>query len=264
MPAPVARGGHETARVHRGFLAARRSRVRCRLPHSSPSCPELASSLLRIRNRSGASSAPDCASMATSRGQNIQFEFRSADGQLNLLRELADELVRLKVDIIVASQTPAVIAARQATTEIPIVMAPAGDPVATGLISSLARPGGNITGLSGTAAELGAKTLELLRRHAAVHAACGRPGQCSRSILQAFRRTNRARRPHPGHRNPNDHGPRRGGVRRSVCGDGQRAGGCRHGAGESPAQTRSRSGGETSSAGRRGRSGGPVVSREEA
>ena len=96
-------------------------------------------------------------------GQNIAFDFRSADGKLNLLRVLADELVRLKVDIIVASQTPAVTAARQATTEIPIVMAPAGDPVATGLISSLARPGGNITGLSGTAAELGAKTLELLR-----------------------------------------------------------------------------------------------------
>ncbi len=96
-------------------------------------------------------------------GQNIAFEFRSADGKLNLLRALADELVRLKVDIIVASQTPAVIAARQATSEIPTVMAPAGDPVATGLISSLARPGGNITGLSGTAAELGAKTLELIR-----------------------------------------------------------------------------------------------------
>ena len=96
-------------------------------------------------------------------GQNIQFEFRSADGQINLLRALADELVRLKVDIIVTSQTPALIAARQATSEIPIVMAPAGDPVAMGFISSLARPGGNITGLSGTATELGAKTLELLR-----------------------------------------------------------------------------------------------------
>jgi ABC-type uncharacterized transport system substrate-binding protein len=96
-------------------------------------------------------------------GQNIAFELRSADAKLNLLRALADELVRLKLDIIVASQTPAVIAARQATSEIPIVMAPAGDPVATGLISSLARPGGNITGLSGTSAELGAKTLELIR-----------------------------------------------------------------------------------------------------
>ena len=96
-------------------------------------------------------------------GQNIQFEFRSADGKPNLLRELADELVRLKVDIIVAHQTPAITAARQATTEIPIVMASAGDPVGTGLISSLARPGGNITGLSGAIAELGAKTLELIR-----------------------------------------------------------------------------------------------------
>jgi putative tryptophan/tyrosine transport system substrate-binding protein len=95
-------------------------------------------------------------------GQNITFEFRSADGKPNLLRALADELVRLKVDIIVASQTPAVTAARQATTEIPIVMT-AGDPVGTGLISSLARPGGNITGLSLTATETGAKTLELIR-----------------------------------------------------------------------------------------------------
>ncbi len=95
-------------------------------------------------------------------GQNIAFEFRSADGQPDRLRALADDLVRLKVDIIVARQTPAVIAARQATTEIPIVMT-AGDPVGTGLISSLARPGGNITGLSATSAETGAKTLELIR-----------------------------------------------------------------------------------------------------
>src|SRR5215468_3132530 len=96
-------------------------------------------------------------------GQTIQFVFRSAEGKPNLLRGLADELVQLKVDIIVASQTPAVTAARQATTEIPIVMAPAGDPVGTGLISSLARPGGNITGLSSTTAEFGAKILELIR-----------------------------------------------------------------------------------------------------
>jgi putative ABC transport system substrate-binding protein len=75
---------------------------------------------------------------------------------------LAAELVRLKVDVIVAYQTPSATAARQATTEIPIVMQ-AGDPVGTGLISSLVRPGGNITGLSNTVAELGAKTLELIR-----------------------------------------------------------------------------------------------------
>lgn len=96
-------------------------------------------------------------------GKTIQVELRAAGGKPDLLRGLADELVRLEVDIIVASQTPAVTAASQATTAIPIVMAPAGDPVGTGLISSLARPGGNITGLSGTTAELGIKTLELIR-----------------------------------------------------------------------------------------------------
>ena len=96
-------------------------------------------------------------------GRNIQFEVRSAEGNAGRLAELAAGLVRGKVDIIVASVTPAVTAARQATSDIPIVMAPAGDPVATGLISSLARPGGNITGLSGTSAELSAKNLELIR-----------------------------------------------------------------------------------------------------
>ena len=96
-------------------------------------------------------------------GQNIVFEFRSADGKPERLRGLADELVHLKADIIIACLTPAVVAARQATSDIPIVMAPAGDPVGTGLISSLAHPGGNITGLSATSAETGAKTLELIR-----------------------------------------------------------------------------------------------------
>jgi putative ABC transport system substrate-binding protein len=96
-------------------------------------------------------------------GKNIQFEVRSAQGQFSRLPELAAELVRSKVDIIVASLTPAVIAARHATSDIPIIMAPAGDPVGTGLISSLARPGGNITGISGSSPELGAKSLELIR-----------------------------------------------------------------------------------------------------
>ena len=85
------------------------------------------------------------------------------DDRPQLLPELAAELVRLKVDIIVAAQTPAVHAAKQATSEIPIVMATAGDPVGTGLIASLGRPGGNITGNAATTAELGAKTLEAVR-----------------------------------------------------------------------------------------------------
>ena len=96
-------------------------------------------------------------------GQNIQMEYRSAAGKPDLLPGLAAELVRLKVDVIVASLTPAVQAAKEATKDIPIVMAPAGAPVETGLIASLARPGGNITGLSATTAELGGKRLELIR-----------------------------------------------------------------------------------------------------
>ena len=96
-------------------------------------------------------------------GQNIQIEYRSAEGKLDRLPALAAELVDLKVDIIVASETPAVQAAKRATAEIPIVMAPSGDPVGTGLISSLSRPGGNVTGLSAAAAELAGKSLELIR-----------------------------------------------------------------------------------------------------
>ncbi|MEA3028149.1 MAG: hypothetical protein QOF91_3434 [Alphaproteobacteria bacterium] len=96
-------------------------------------------------------------------GQNLHVEFRSAEGKLNLLPELARELVALKVDVIVASETPAVQAAKRATSDIPIVMAPSGDPVGTGLIASLARPGGNVTGLSAATAELAGKSLDLLR-----------------------------------------------------------------------------------------------------
>src|SRR6185312_9043279 len=72
-------------------------------------------------------------------------------------------LVRLKPDVIVASETPAVSAAKRATSTIPIVMAPAGDPLGTGLVASLARPGGNVTGLSAATAELAGKSLELIR-----------------------------------------------------------------------------------------------------
>ncbi len=96
-------------------------------------------------------------------GQNVQFEFRSAQGNPQLLPSLATELVHLNVDVLVAYQTPAVTAAKNATSTIPIVMGGAADPVGTGLIASLARPGGNITGVSGTTNESGAKILEVTR-----------------------------------------------------------------------------------------------------
>jgi ABC-type uncharacterized transport system substrate-binding protein len=90
------------------------------------------------------------------------FEFRSAEGILDRLPGLAAELVRLKVDVIVALYTPCGIAAKEATREIPIVLL-TGDPLATGLVASLARPGGNITGLSMMAAETHGKLVELFR-----------------------------------------------------------------------------------------------------
>lgn len=96
-------------------------------------------------------------------GKNVAFEYRWAGGKADRLPGLAAELARLKVDIIVTEGTPPVLAARKATSAIPIVMASSGDPVGAGLISSLARPGGNITGLSSITADLGGKTLELLK-----------------------------------------------------------------------------------------------------
>lgn len=96
-------------------------------------------------------------------GQNIFIEVQSAEGERDRLPELAALLVRDKVDIIAAWMTPAVTAAKDATTEIPIVMLGAGDPVGTGLVASLARPGGNITGIAGVTAELAGKTIELLK-----------------------------------------------------------------------------------------------------
>jgi len=87
--------------------------------------------------------------LAYTEGRNIRLEIRSAEGRVSLLPERAAELVRLKVDVIVALQTPPTIAAKQATSDIPIVMAGVGDPVETGLVASLSKPGANVTGLSG-------------------------------------------------------------------------------------------------------------------
>ena len=180
-------------------------------------------------------------------GQSIAFELRSADGKPERLRGLADELVLLKVDIIVASLTPAVTAARHATTEIPIVMAWAGDPIGTGLISSLARPGGNITGLAGPP-RLSEKSLELIRdvlpstRRVAVLANAADPFtrpyveqiEDAGRILGIAIQTIRVRSADE--------------FELGVCGHDQRAGGCRHRAAESSTQARYRPRTETSPA----------------
>ena len=96
-------------------------------------------------------------------GKNIAIEYRFAEQKNERLPELAAELVRLKVDLIVVAGTPPALAAKKATTTIPIVMANAGDPVGAGLVASLARPGGNVTGLSSLAPELNTKRLEILK-----------------------------------------------------------------------------------------------------
>jgi putative ABC transport system substrate-binding protein len=96
-------------------------------------------------------------------GQNLLFEYRSADGRNERFPDLVAELVRLRVDLIVTRSTPAVISVKAATTTIPTVMAATANPVADGIVASLARPGGNITGLSSFHSELSTKRLELLR-----------------------------------------------------------------------------------------------------
>ena len=97
-------------------------------------------------------------------GQNIAVEYRFASGQVERLPDLATELVRLKPDVIVTPATPASLAAKQATGTIPIVFAGVADAVGAGLIANLARPDGNVTGLTSISAELGGKRLELLKR----------------------------------------------------------------------------------------------------
>src|SRR5467141_3681383 len=97
-------------------------------------------------------------------GKNIAIEWRYAEGNARRLPDLAAELVRLRVDLIFAESTPAARAVKQATATIPIVFSPIADPIGSGLVANLARPGGNITGIAFMAPELGGKRLELLKQ----------------------------------------------------------------------------------------------------
>jgi len=125
-------------------------------------------------------------------GRSIAIEYREAQGKYERLPDLAAELVRLKVDVIVGATVPTIQAARQATKTIPIVMTLIADPVATGLVASVARPAGNITGLSTMAPDLMGKQLELLREVLEWPSSGIRPIQVTHSSCER-------RRMRPGH-----------------------------------------------------------------
>ena len=115
-------------------------------------------------------------------GRTVSIEYRWAEGRSERYAENAAELVRLKVDVIVTSTTPPTLAAKQSTVVIPIVFAAVNDPVGTGLVASLARPGGNVTGLANQISDASGKKLEFLRevvpglRRLAIMANAGNPG----------------------------------------------------------------------------------------
>jgi putative ABC transport system substrate-binding protein len=125
-------------------------------------------------------------------GRNLRVEIRSAEGDLGRLPALAEDIARQKVDVIAAWLTPAVLAAKRATTEIPIVMIVAGDPVGMGIVANLARPGGNITGIAGLGPEMTGKNIELLRALLPdlnrIAALCNEPDPFSKVFLDHVKR----------------------------------------------------------------------------
>jgi putative tryptophan/tyrosine transport system substrate-binding protein len=154
LAAPLAAEAQPAGKVHRiGFLSP-----------SSPSDPE------RLASPFGAGGLAafrqGMRDLGYAEGQNLSIEPRWAEGRFERLPDLAVELVRLKVDVIVSVVTQATLAAKNATRTIPIVLVAAGDPVGSGLVPNLARPGGNVTGPSTMYAELAGKQLELLMKTA--------------------------------------------------------------------------------------------------
>jgi putative tryptophan/tyrosine transport system substrate-binding protein len=156
--------------------------ARAQQPVKLPTIGFLGSATLLVESQRVAAFVQRLRQLGWIENRNVAIEYRWAEGRAERFTELAAEFARLKVDLIVAATTPAVIAAKQATSVIPIVIATANDPVGTGLVASLARPGGNVTGLSSQLADTAAKRLELLRevvpslRRLAILANGGNPG----------------------------------------------------------------------------------------
>ena len=140
-------------------LAARAQQLTAKLP----TIGFLGSATLLVESQRVAAFVQRLRQLGWIENRNVAIEYRWAEGRTERFTEIAAEFARLKVDLIVAATTPAVIAAKQATSVIPIVITTAGDPVGTGLVASLAQPGGNVTGLSNQTTDTAAKRLELLR-----------------------------------------------------------------------------------------------------
>ena len=144
-------------------------------------------------------------------GRTVAIEYRWAEGRSEHLAEIAAEFVQRKVDVIVTAGTPPAAAAKQATSTIPIVFATVGDPVGTGIVASLARPGGNVTGLSLQQTESADKRLELLREDHPRSAAFGDHGQRRQSLGRVGYARGRGNCPHhrPGSSHVSNSSPRR-------------------------------------------------------
>ena len=145
-----------------GAAAAWPLAVRAQQPGKLPTVGFLGAGSALVESQWAAAFVKRLHELGWTEGRTIAIEYRWAEGR-NEPAELVAEFVRLKVDIIVTSGTPSILAAKQATSAIPIVFAAAGDPVRTGIVASLARPGGNVTGLSLLATDLTGKRIELLR-----------------------------------------------------------------------------------------------------
>ena len=146
-----------------GAAAAWPLAARAQQPAKQPTIGYLGSSTALTQSQWTAAFSQRLRELGWIEGRNIAIEYRWAEGQSERFTEIANEFLRLKVDTIVTIGTPAVLAAKQVTSAIPIVFAAAVDPVGTGLVASLVRPGANVTGLSVQGTDLAGKRIELLR-----------------------------------------------------------------------------------------------------
>ena len=145
------------------LLAVKVRRARAQQPDKPPIVGFMGSTTAPVAAQWVASFVQRLRELGWLDGRNVAIEYRWAEGRSERFAEIAAEFVRLKVDVILTHNTPTVLAAKQATSVIPIVFATAGDPVGSGLVATLARPGGNVTGVSSQASDAAGKRLELLR-----------------------------------------------------------------------------------------------------